>query len=748
MRAQLVDAALWADVRVAGSLEGCDLVNRLATRAGFFIICAEPLAALAGACVARGRLSPPMWAIGPYAALFIATSAATVSAPASLYSPVCGAPQQTSLSSATAMLGQGSSAFARIDEPRVCSIVTPQGHILYGGLDTLYTFPLTVLDNPVVERSCLGPNADAIVPVRGTPDIPMLLRIGYLAAIALPFLILGQPRSCGIAHAGILAASWMSALGSDSFASMWCFAAVAQSALMLLDPVLWPDERHADGVTVLSEPSAPASPAPHGGAGGGSKRNFALYRNVAEQTGTSSFDAIVIGSGIGGLTCAGLLAKAGKRVCVLEQHYRPGGCTHSFTEVGPKGLRGDSNDSGIHYVGAIDNVQALLKPLQTYEVAWAPMGNEANNFTYDAFDLGDGRGLVLYSRGFAAVERALAERWPEERKGIRAYFEEVQRVSEGTDALVLAKLVPQWLPFADRIRVALLAKAETLAQRTATEAVSQYVEDPALRAILSAGQMIDWNLVPSKVSFLVAAGMANYYRDGGFYPVGGSNRIVDSMLPPIRDAGGGVFCKARVDTVLIDDPTNAAVGVRLCGSGEEIRAPIVIAGCGFDPVFRSLLPQSALMRAGLDPEHDEESPFLRLQPSHSHVCCYVSLDGPSEAFDLAPHNVHSFAGLADHAFDVSELQNSYYCDPLANFDEALVTITSPSAKDPEYPFADRSNVIMLAEGRFEDWEHLQDALGDAGPNPHGRRSQEYTEFKRAFEPLFLSRLYKRFPRRA
>lgn len=45
-------------------------------------------------------------------------------------------------------------------------------------------------------------------------------------------------------------------------------------------------------------------------------------------------DAIVIGSGIGGLGLAVLLAKVGKKVLVLEQHDRAGGCCHTFTEKG------------------------------------------------------------------------------------------------------------------------------------------------------------------------------------------------------------------------------------------------------------------------------------------------------------------------------------------------------------------------------------------------------------------------------
>ena len=68
-----------------------------------------------------------------------------------------------------------------------------------------------------------------------------------------------------------------------------------------------------------------------------SKRDLILKNGYSEQklaaTG-DDFDAIVIGSGIGGLTSAAILSRAGKKVLVLEQHDQCGGCCHSFTEKG------------------------------------------------------------------------------------------------------------------------------------------------------------------------------------------------------------------------------------------------------------------------------------------------------------------------------------------------------------------------------------------------------------------------------
>ena len=63
------------------------------------------------------------------------------------------------------------------------------------------------------------------------------------------------------------------------------------------------------------------------------------------------FDTIIIGSGVGGLSTAICLARAGQKVLVLEQHYVPGGWAHSFT------LNGQRFSPGVHYVGLIEEGQ-------------------------------------------------------------------------------------------------------------------------------------------------------------------------------------------------------------------------------------------------------------------------------------------------------------------------------------------------------------------------------------------------------
>ena len=142
------------------------------------------------------------------------------------------------------------------------------------------------------------------------------------------------------------------------------------------------------------------------------------------------YDALVIGSGIGGLTTAALLAESGKKVAVLEQHYTAGGYTHSYD-------RGDYDwDVGVHYIGDMGrptDARRLLDFLTEGAVGWAPMDQR-----YDRYFVGDETFDAV--AGKDAFRDNLVDRFPAEADAIDRYLEMLGEVGRAMKFLTLRKL--------------------------------------------------------------------------------------------------------------------------------------------------------------------------------------------------------------------------------------------------------------------------------------------------------------------
>jgi phytoene desaturase len=280
-----------------------------------------------------------------------------------------------------------------------------------------------------------------------------------------------------------------------------------------------------------------------------------------EEAARDAYDAVVIGAGIGGLTAAALLARAGRSVLVVERHDRPGGYAHAFRR------RGYRFDSAVHVVGGCEPgpfeegavLHHVLAGLGVRERCEFVRVDPGYRVEWPGFALGAPSELERF------VE-AHVEQFPNAAKGIRAFVEdcltirtETSRAEEGVGPSVR----PERFPLLLRYRRATLG--QVLADR---------VDDPAARAALAAL----WpylGLPPSRVSFLYFATMLmSYVADGTYYCRGTFQGLAEALVAALEARGGELALRSPVRRILVEDGRAAGVVLE---NGQRVRAPLVVS---------------------------------------------------------------------------------------------------------------------------------------------------------------------------
>jgi all-trans-retinol 13,14-reductase len=440
------------------------------------------------------------------------------------------------------------------------------------------------------------------------------------------------------------------------------------------------------------------------------KRSVRTGRRYRSGRAAGDYDVVVVGSGIGGLCTAALLAKLGKKVCVLEQHYTAGGYTHSYENAGYEW------DVGVHYIGEVHKRWSILRRIfdviSDRGIRWQPMDD-----CYDRIILGAQR--YDFRAGREHFVDDLKARFPEESRAIDAYMAMLQQVSRKVPMFFAGQAMPRW--FAGLYRPLRKRLLPACAFQTTGEVLNGLTGNQQLIAVLT-GQWGDYGLPPSESSFLMHAMVAKHYLAGAAYPVGGSWKIADAIIPVIRRAGGEVFTYAGVEQILIEN--HRAVGVRL-QNGDEIRAPQVVSNVGYVPTVKRLLPDVVQPAFQLD--------SLAVPLSSAHLCVYAGFKGDAERLGLDSTNLWVYPD-ANHDLNV----HSHRQDPNSAF--PLVYISFPSSKDPQWSqhYPDKSTVEIVTIGslkQFEPW------LG----SQWSKRGDDYDALKKQIAERLLDVLYKHRP---
>ncbi|TNE91084.1 MAG: NAD(P)/FAD-dependent oxidoreductase [Deltaproteobacteria bacterium] len=426
--------------------------------------------------------------------------------------------------------------------------------------------------------------------------------------------------------------------------------------------------------------------------------------------GEGPWDVIVIGSGIGGMTCAAMLAKWGYKVLVLEQHYTAGGFTHTFRR------KQWTWDVGVHAVGEVGDRAMpgkLLKWLTDGRLTWTSLGA-----VYDAFHFPDGVDIDFPDNKRQFRDNLIAA-FPDEVDAIDQYLGLVREVGQSMRGYYLSRIAPPGLRRLSRRMMA--GPAEKWLQRRTADVLDELTDNEQLKTVLAA-QWGYYGSVPSRSSFAMQALVVRHFWHGGFYPTGGSGEIATQLLKTVADAGGWTRIYADVQEILVEN--GKAVGVRMA-DGQEIRASRVVSAAGVMSTIQRLLPDDA---KGAWSEQVEQ-----LRPASAHVCLYLGFEGDITKAGAGSAN-QWFWNTWDAEADVWDID----ADPIP--DAPILYCSFPSLKDPHHDPGKK----QLHTGEvvtFVPWSTFEPFLGTKWK----KRGPEYDALKQKLHDKLLAQFLAKMP---
>ncbi len=276
------------------------------------------------------------------------------------------------------------------------------------------------------------------------------------------------------------------------------------------------------------------------------------------------WDVLIVGSGISSLTCALLLAKTGKKVCVLERHTKAGGYMHNFTRYGEK------FDTGGHYVGALDPgepFRVLLQYLGVFEESdFTPLARDGFDvLNFPSFS-------VRMPHGYDKVVEELSAHFPNEKDALATYFSMVRAA---------VKVFPTYKFSAGTIdNDALLP----LLEKSLASVVESLFKEPRLKSVLYAYCALH-GVAPRDVSFGLNSLVLDALLSGAYGFSSGGDVLAERFTEKLKSYGGEIITGITVTRFLTDGESLTGIET---ADGQTFTADLVISGIHPKQTFRML----------------------------------------------------------------------------------------------------------------------------------------------------------------
>ncbi|PIA59734.1 hypothetical protein AQUCO_00400557v1 [Aquilegia coerulea] len=385
------------------------------------------------------------------------------------------------------------------------------------------------------------------------------------------------------------------------------------------------------------------------------------------------YDAIVIGSGIGGLVAGTQLAVKGAKVLVLEKYIIPGGSSGFYERDGYTFDVGSSVMFGFSDKGNLNLItQALAAVGCEMEVIPDPSTvhfHLPNNLS------------VRVHREYIDFITELISKFPHEKDGINKFYSECWKIFNALNSLELKSLEEPLYLFGQFFQkpVECLTLAYYLPQN-AGDIARKFIKDPELLSFIDAECFIVSTVNALQTPMINASMVLCDRHFGGInYPVGGVGGIAKSLAKGLHDQGSNIMYKANVTNIILQD--GKAVGVKL-SDGREFFAKTIISNATRWDTFGKLLKKQDL------PEEEEN--FQRV---YVKAPSFLSIHLGVKA-DVLPPDTDCHHFILENDWD--ELEKPY----------GSIFLSIPTVLDSSLAPEGRHILHIFTTSSIEDWQGL------------------------------------------
>ncbi len=387
---------------------------------------------------------------------------------------------------------------------------------------------------------------------------------------------------------------------------------------------------------------------------------------------------------------------------------------HTFTE------KGYEFDTGLHYIGGgVGNRKSATRKLLDYvsddAVQWEAMDED-----YDIAISGNEE--YRFCSSWTTLRERLKVSFPEEGESIDEHFDLVIRTARLLPMLLVLKMLPErvydlctWL-FDSQLGII---------KKTTRQVLESITGNQKLIGVLSY-HYGDYGETPDRGAFLMHAIIANHYRSGAYYPVGGPLRISEAIVRVVEKWGGKVLVRAPVSSILIDS-NNRAYGVVV--RGKEILAKSIVSSVGTPTTMTKLIPERCRGNLGKQINIMKDD---NVASNISLMSVFVGISDPDGCLKLPKSNywVHE---SWDHDANIAEYRRDHLKIP-------LFFISFSSAKDPTYSerHPGKQTAMIIGACSYDDVERFKN-------DRVKHRSDEYTSMKAKWQDIFVQVLLGKFP---